>query len=172
MLFSAFPREALLACPPFPPWNLPSFTVDSTLSSPCSRSDLLSLVKMWLLLTLTLFPLTISCSGLTALFLFLFGKGSSGVLANCSLCGTEAILSFSAGSVCSSFSAEACTILQAICWSRQQQQVCHFSSFLLLSDSRFVLANLSSTPSFLLPQTLWQIWQEPSSLSSCFIRQQ
>ena len=29
-------REALVACPP---WNLPSFTVESTLSSPCSRSD-------------------------------------------------------------------------------------------------------------------------------------
>ena len=33
------PREALFACPPFPPWNLPSFTVESTLSSLCSRSD-------------------------------------------------------------------------------------------------------------------------------------
>ena len=37
-------------------------------------------------------------------------------------------------------------------------------SLFLLSDSRFVLANLSSSPSFLLPQTLWQIWQELSSL--------
>ena len=34
-------RETLFACPPFPPWNLPSFTVESTLPSPCSRSDLL-----------------------------------------------------------------------------------------------------------------------------------
>ena len=33
-------REALLACPPYSPWNLPSFTVESTLSTPCSRSDL------------------------------------------------------------------------------------------------------------------------------------
>ena len=32
---------------------------------------------------------------------FLFSKGGSGVLANCSLCGTEATLSFSAGLVCS-----------------------------------------------------------------------
>ena len=40
MLPSTCSREALLACPPFPPWNLPSFTVESTLSSPCSRSDL------------------------------------------------------------------------------------------------------------------------------------
>ena len=39
MLPSTCSRETLLACPPCPPWNLPSFTVESTLSSPCSRSD-------------------------------------------------------------------------------------------------------------------------------------
>ena len=100
---------------------------------------------------------------------FSFGKGRTGVLANCSLCGTEATLSFSASPVCSSFSAEACAILHALCWSRQHQQVCHFSSLLLLSDSCSVLATLSSPPSFLLSQTLWQIWQELSSLC-CSIR--
>ena len=41
-----------------------------------------------------------------------------------------------------SFSAEACAILQALRWSRQHQQVCHFSSLLLLSDSRSVHATL------------------------------
>ena len=85
---------------------------------------------------------------------FPFGKDGSGVLANCSLCGVEATLSFSAGPVCSSISAEACAILHALCWSRQHQQVCHFSSLLLLSDSRSVLATLSSPLSFLLPQSL------------------
>ena len=89
-----------------------------------------------------------------------------------SLCGTEATLSFSAGSVCLSFSAEACVILHALCWSRQHQQVCHFSSLLLLSDSCSVLATLSSPPSFLLSQTLWQTSQELSSLSFCSIRLQ
>ena len=33
MLPSTCSREALLACPRFPPWNLPLFTVESTLSS-------------------------------------------------------------------------------------------------------------------------------------------
>ena len=89
---------------------------------------------------------------------FPFGKGGSGVLANCFLGGTEATLSFSAGPVCSSFSTEACVILHAFCWSRQHQQVCHFSSLLLLSDSHSVLTTLSSPPSFLLSQTLCQIW--------------
>ena len=32
-------REALYACSPFPSWNLPSFAVESTLFTPCSRSD-------------------------------------------------------------------------------------------------------------------------------------
>ena len=74
---------------------------------------------------------------------FPFGKGGFGVLANCSLCGTEATLSFSAGPVCSSFPAEACAILHVLCWSRQHHKVCHFSSLLLLSDSRPLL-HLSS----------------------------
>ena len=103
---------------------------------------------------------------------FPFGKDRSGVFANCSLCGIEATLSFSAGPVCSSFSTESCVILHALCWSRQHQQVCHFSSLFLLSDSRSVLATLSSPPSFLLSQTLWQIWQELSSLSLYSIRLQ
>ena len=47
------------------------------------------------------------------LYSFPFGKGGSGVLVNCSLCGTKATLFFLAGPVCSSFSAEACPILQA-----------------------------------------------------------
>ena len=127
----------------------------------------LSLAKMKLWLTMTLSALTIWCFGMMALFFF--GKGSCSVLANCSFCGTEATLSFSAGPVYSSFSAEACAILQALFWSRQHQQVCHFSSFLLLSDYCSVLTTLHSPPSFLLSQTLWQIRQELFSLSSRFM---
>ena len=99
------------------------------------------------------------------------GKGGSAVLANCFRCGTEATLSFSAGPVCLRFSAEACAILHALCWSMQHQQPCHSSSLFLLSDSRSALATLSSSLSFFLPETLWQIWQELSFLS-CSIRLQ
>ena len=165
MLSSTSPKEALLAFLPFPPWNLPSLTVESTLSSSCSCSDpppsrppRLSPPHDLVLWNDGSVP-------------FPFGKGGSGVLANCSLCGTEATHFFSPDLVCSSFSAEACAILHALCWSRQHQQVCHFSSLFHLSDSRSVLAILSS-PSFLLSQTLWQIWQELSSLFSCSIRLQ
>ena len=45
MLPSTCSREALLAWPPFPFWNLPSFTVEFTLFFPCSRSDALSLSR-------------------------------------------------------------------------------------------------------------------------------
>ena len=92
-----------------------------------------------------LFALTTWCPEQIALFLFRFGKGGSGVSANCSLCGTEATLSFSAVPVCSSFSAEACAILQALFWSRQHQQVCHFAFsplWFLLCPRHFVLSSI------------------------------
>ena len=128
MLPSTSPREALLACPPFAPWNLPSFTVESTLPTSCSCSDPpLSRQGAALAHLDSLLPhdLVLWTDGFVP---FPFGKGGSGVLANCSLCGTEATLSFSAGPVCFSFSAEACAILHVLCWSRQHQQVCLFSS--------------------------------------------
>ena len=76
------------------------------------------------------------------------GKGSFSVLANCFLCGTKSTLFFSAGPLCSSFSAEVCAILHALCWSRQYQQVCHFLLFyyltLVLSSPPCPLLHLSS----------------------------
>ena len=103
MLPSTCSREVLLACPPCPPWNLPSFMVESTLSTPCSCSDPpLSRQGATLahLDSLPFHDLVLWTDGFVP---FSFGKGGSGVLANCSLCGTEATLSFSAGPVCSKF---------------------------------------------------------------------
>ena len=172
MLPSTCSRETLLACPPCSPWNLPLFTMEFTLSTPCSRSDPPHSRQGVALSHFDSLPPHDLVLWTDGSVLFPFGKGSSDVLANYSICGTEATLSFSAGPVCSSFSAEACAILHALCWSRQHHKVCHFSSLLLLSDSRSVLATLSSPPSFVLSQTLWQIWQELSLLSSCSIRLQ
>ena len=104
------------------------FTVESTLSSPCFRSGLLLSSQGTALAHLDSLPphdLVLWTDGSVP---FPFGKGGSDVLANCSLCGIKATLSFSAGPVCSCFSAEVCAILQAFCWSRQHQQVCQFSS--------------------------------------------
>ena len=146
--------------------------MESTLSTSCFRSDPPLSCKSATLAHLDSLPphdLVLWTDGSVP---FSFGKGGFGVLANCSLCGTKATLSFLAGPVCSSFSAEACAILHSFCWSRQHQQVCHFLSLLLLSDSRSVLATLSPPPFFLLSQTLWQIWQELFSIFSCSTRLQ
>ena len=146
--------------------------MESTLSTPCSCSDPPLPYQGSALAYLDSLPLHDLVHWTNGSVPFPFGKDGCGILTNCSLCGTETTLSLSACPVCSSFSAEACAILQALCWSRQHQQVCHFSSLLLLSDSCSVLAALSSLPSFLLPQSLWEIWQELSSLSSRSIRLQ
>ena len=80
MLPSTCSREALLACPPCPPWNLPSFTVESTLSSPCSRSEPPHSRQGAALSHLDSFPLMIWYSGQTALFLFLFARAAPAFL--------------------------------------------------------------------------------------------
>ena len=133
-MFINFSTVTLLATPPSLPWNLPSFTVQSTFSSSCSRSDL-PLSRQGAALahldSLPPYDLVLWTDGSVS---FHFGKGGTGVLANCFLYGTEATLSFSAGPVCSSFSAEVCAILHAFCWFRQHQNICHFSSHFLLSD--------------------------------------
>ena len=96
---------------------------------------------------------------------FPFGKGGSGVLANCSLCGTEATLSFSAGPVFLLKPAPFCTLFAGLGNTIKSAIFLLFFSFLTLV--------LSSPPCpLLLSQTLWQIWQELSFFSSCSIRLQ
>ena len=60
--------------------------------------------------------------------------------------------------------------MQAFCWSPQHHKPATF--LLFLSGSPSVLVSLSFSLIFLLPQSLWQIWQELSSLSFCSIRLQ
>ena len=79
MLPSTCSREALVACPPCP-WNLPSFTVESTLSSPCSRSDPPHSRQGAALAHLDSLPLMIWYSGQTALFLFLLARAAPAYL--------------------------------------------------------------------------------------------
>ena len=126
-----------------------SFLLEIYLPSPWSPPSplhapaliLLSLAKGRISPIFTLSPLMIWCFGQTALFLFPFGKDGFGLLANCSLCGTEATLSFSAGPVCSSFSAEACAILHALAGLGSTNK---FSISLLFSY--YVTLVLSSPP--------------------------
>ena len=108
----------------------------------------LSLAKVRLSLTLTLSPLMIWYSGLTALFLFLLARAAPAFLPTALSVALWSLFPFQQAQYVQVFSlkpAPFCTLS----WSQQHQQVCHFSS-LLLSDSRSVLATLSSPPSFLL----------------------
>ena len=75
--------------------------MEFTLSSPCSRFDPLFSRQGAALAHLDSLPshdLVLRTDGSVP---FNFGKSGYGILANCSLCGTEATLFFSAGSVCS-----------------------------------------------------------------------
>ena len=93
-----------------------------------SLSLSLSLATVRLSLTLTLSLLTTWYFGLTALFHFVLKKAA---LVYLPTAFSVATLSFSAGPVFPSFSIEAYTILQALYWSRQHQQVFHFFSSLV-----------------------------------------
>ena len=163
----SFTCEALVACPPFSPWNLPSFTVDSTLPTPCSRSY---------------FPLSRQGAALTHL---------DSLLPHDLVLWTDGCVFFLLAKAAPAYSPTALSVaLRPLFPFQQAQHVQVFLlkpapfctlfaglgstnkpaiSLLLLSDSRSVLATLSSPPSFLLSQTLWQ---ELSSLSSCSIRLQ
>ena len=112
--------------------------MECTLSSSCFRSDPpLSRrgAAIAHLDSLSLYDLVLWTDGSV---LFFFGNSGFGVFANCSFYGTQATLSFSAGPICSDISAEACALLQVLCWSRQHQQA---TSLLFLSYLTLALAS-------------------------------
>ena len=80
MLSSISSREALLACPSFPPWNLPSLTVEFTLSSPYFRSDPPLSRQGAALAHLDSLPPMIWYSGQMTLFLFLLARAAPAFL--------------------------------------------------------------------------------------------
>ena len=148
MLPSTSPREVLLACPSSLLCNLPSFTVES-------NAPFLSML-------LLLSPLP--CQGVALAHLdsfplyhlvlwtdrsvpFPFGKGRSGILANCSLCGTKATFFFQQAQYVQVFllkSAPFCTVFAGLSSTNKSA-----TSLRLLSDSGSVLATLSSPHLFL-----------------------
>ena len=143
--------------------------MESTLSSPCSCSDPPLTHQGAALAHLDSLPphdLVLWTEGSVP---YPFGKGGSGVLANYFLCGTEATLSFLAGPVCSSFPLKPvpfCTFFAGLSSTNKSAISLLFSYHLTLV---LFLATLSSRPSFLLSQSLWQ---KLSFLFSCSIRLQ
>ena len=129
----------------------------------------LFLTKMQLSPILALSPLMIWCSGQTALFLFLLARAALAFLPTALSVALRPLFPFQQAQyvqVSLLKPAPFCALFAGLGSTNKSAISC-----LLLSDSRFVLATLSSPPSLLLSQTLWQIWQELSSLS-CSIRLQ
>ena len=84
----------------------------------------------------------------------------------CSKCNTSNSLSFSAGPIASSFTAETFALKQGLAWCTSHLMTCKFQSVLFLTDSQSALSILSSAPSYLLPESLWYVWSLASSLSN------
>ena len=157
------PRKSLITCPPFPPWSTARFTV-SPFVPDCTGSGAARL--------------QVASSGLSSLHPSgvrvwadgsvpsLFGPGGAGVHATCSRCSASHSLSFSSGPVASSFTAEAFALRQGLAWCAGHLVTCGFQSVLFLSDSRSAHSILSSAPSYLLPESLWNVWSLASSLSN------
>ena len=130
----------------------------------------LTLAKMRLSPILTLSPLMIWYSGQTALFLFVLARAAPAFLPTALSVALRPLSPFRQAQYVQVFPlkpAPFCTLFAGL-GSTNKSAI----SLLLLTDSCSVLATLSSPPSFVLSQTLWQIWQELSSRSSCFIRLQ
>ena len=130
---STSPREALLACPPSPSWNPPSSFALSHQGAPLAH----------------LFHLAIWCSGQTAL----------AYLPTAHFMALRPLFPFRQAQYAQVFllkPAPFCKLFAGL----SSTNMC--ASSLLLFDSSSVLATLSS-PSFLLPRSLWQ---KLSSLSS------
>ena len=144
-------------------------TLGSTLSSPCSRSDPPVTRQGAALAHLDSLPLIIWCSGQTALFLFLLAKAAPAFLPIAYSVALRPLFPFRQAQYVHVFPLKPvpfCKLFAGLGSTNKSA-----TSLLLLSDSCPVLATLSSPPSFLSSQTLWQIWQELSSLS-CSIRLQ
>ena len=126
-----------------------------------------SLAKVRLSPTLILSPLMIRCFGQTALFLFLLARAAAAFLPTALFVALRPLFPFRQAQFVQVFplkSALFCTLLAGLGSTNKSAIFLFFSYYLILV--------LSSPRSFLLSQTLWQIWQELSSLSSCSIRLQ
>ena len=96
----------------------------------------------------------------------LFGPSGAGVYVTCSKCNTSNSLSFSTGPIASSFTAKTFALKQGLDWCTSHLMTCKFQSVLFLTNSQSTLSILSSAPSYLLPESLWNVWSLASSLSN------
>ena len=105
--------------------------------------------------------------GLTSLFLFFLANAALASLPSALFVALRPLSSFRQAQYAQVFPlkpAPFCTSVAGL-GSTNKSATFHFFSY-------YLTLVLSSPPSFLLSQTLWQIWQELISLSFCFIRLQ
>jgi len=76
------------------------------------------------------------------------GAGGAGVHAACRRCLSSSSLSYSAGPVFSSFSAETLALVHGLEWCYYHLKTCHFQSALFQTDSQLACALLSMAPAF------------------------
>ena len=148
------PRKTLIVCPPFPPWTATHFTV-SPLISDCTGNSTARLQSASNRLS-SLPPSDIQVWTVGS-FPSLFGPGGAGVYVTCSKCNTSNSLSFSTGPIAFSFTAETFALKQGLDWCTSHLITCKFQSVLFLTDSQSALSILSSAPSYLQPESLWNV---------------
>ena len=157
------PRESLITCPPFPPWSTTHFTVSPFIPDCTGSSTARLQIASSRLSSLPLSDIQVWTDGSVP---SLFGPGGAGVYATCSKCNTSHSLSFSSGPIASSFTAETFALKQGLAWCTSHLMTCKFQSVLFLTDSQSALSILSSAPTYLQPESLWNVWSLASSLSN------
>ena len=157
------PRESLITCPPFPPWSTTHFTVFPFIPDCTGSSKARLQIASSRLSSLPPSDIQVWTDGSVP---SLFGPGGAGVYATCSKCNTSHPLSFFSGPIASSFTAETFALKQGLAWCTSHLMTCKFQSVLFLTDSQSALSILSSAPSYLLPESLWNVRSIASSLSN------
>ena len=158
-----FPRESLITCPPFPPWSTTHFTVSPFIPDCTGSSTARLQIASSRLSSLPPSDIQVWTDGSVP---SLFGPGGAGVYATCSKCNTSHSLSFSFGPIASSFTAETFALKQGLAWCTSHLMTCKFQSVLFLTHSQSALSILSSAPTYLLPESVWNVWSLASSLSN------
>jgi len=97
----------------------------------------------------------------------LLGAEGADIHVVCGRCSSSSSLSYSAGPVSFSFSAESLALIHGLEWCHSHLKSCHFQLALFLTDSRkSALTLLSTASAFLQPKSFWDIWDLSDSLSS------
>ena len=150
-------------CPPFPPWTATHFTVSPFIPDCTGNSTARLQSASSRLSSLPPSDIQVWTDGSVP---SLFGPGGAGVYVTCSKCNTSNSLSFSTGPIASCFTAETFALKQGLDWCTSDLMTCKFQSVLFLTESQSALSILSSAPSYLLPESLWNVWSLASSLSN------